>query len=320
MNQKSIAYAALALTAMAACAFAATTDDVDGLVSVETSVVVDSVTIGERFAVRYDFTYPDTLRMVPVGEVEIEKSRVLSLVWSEETDRGMTSRRADMTIITLDLEGARIPEVPFDFVSPSGDTIRALASGWYVPVRLVAADSAGLKPLKDQWNAPPNVLIPALAAVAAIALAALIWWLWGRRRASVTEAPPVPVLPADYVALTELTRIEKLGLLERGEFKSYYTLVVDAVRNYLNGRFGVDAMDRTTEEVLDDVRDRGVQVEPLEPLLREADLVKFAKHVPTRDNGTAAMHSAREVVTKTAPRRNPALVQEENDGAKEQVG
>lgn len=317
MRRTPCAYALLAVVATAAYAMASVAGNPDGLVSVETSVAVDSVTVGQRFTVRYDFSYPDSLRMVPVGEIDLEKSRVLSLVWSEDTKQGMTSQRADMTVITLDLEGASIPELPFNFVTPSGDTIRSYARGVDVAVRFIAADSAALAANKDQWEAPPSYLAWSLAAVAALALAALAWWLWRRRRERVEEAPPVPVLPADYVALAELTRIEKLGLLERGEFKKYYTLVVDAVRNYLHGRFGVDAMDRTTEELLYDVGDRGLRIESLEPLLREADLVKFAKHLPTRGRGEAAMHSAREVVTTTAPRRSPALAE---DGAREQVG
>ena len=93
-----------------------------------------------------------------------------------------------------------------------------------------------------------------------------------------------------------------MDLLKRGEFKRYYTLVTDAVRNYLAARFGVQAMDRTTSELLDDLGERGRRVEKLENLLNEADLVKFAKYLPGEASGTEAMSSAREIVVKTTPR------------------
>jgi len=168
-------------------------------------------------------------------------------------------------------------------------------------VRFMAADSSALSPLKEPWEAPRNLTVWIVSAVAALALAALLVWWWRRRR-RVEEAEPEHHLPADYVALTELTRIEKLGLLDAGEFKQYYTLVVDAVRRYLEARYAVDAMDRTSFELLDDLRRRRIEPPNLEALLGEADLVKFAKYVPTRAAGEAAMRAAREVVVKTAMR------------------
>ena len=279
----------------------------DAVVRVESRARADSVTVGQRFLVTHEFTYPDSLRMLPEGELELDKTRVLSLDWSESSSNGTTTRRANMWVMTLDLDGARVPPLEFDFVSPSGDTIRAMTDEVDVPVRLVASDSSSLMPLKDQWEAPRSFLVWILAAAAGLALAALAWWWWRRRRAAKErEAPAVPSLPADYVALTELSRIERMGLLENGEFKEYYTLVVDAVRRYLEARFaqlGVEAMDRTSRELLDDLSKREIETYSLEPLLLQADLVKFAKHVPTTTDGEAAMRAAREVVVKTAPRR-----------------
>jgi hypothetical protein len=275
-------------------------------VHVESQARADSVTVGQRFLVTHEFTYPDSLRMLPEGTLDLDKTRVLSLDWSESSSKGTTTRRADMWVMSLDLDGATVPPLEFDFVSPSGDTIRAMTDEVDVPVRLVASDSSSLMPLKNQWEAPRSFLVWILAAAGGLALAALAWWWWRRRRAAKErEAPAAPSLPADYVALTELSRIERMGLLESGEFKEYYTLVVDAVRRYLEARFaglGLEAMDRTSRELMDDLSRRGIETYSLEPLLLQADLVKFAKHVPTTTDGEAAMRSAREVVVKTAPR------------------
>jgi hypothetical protein len=269
---------------------------------------VDSVTVGERFRVTHEFAFPDTLHMLPPGDMEMGKSRVVSLVWSEDESGGTTIRRADMTMITLDLEGATIPERAFDFVTPAGDTLRTVTREVAVPVRFMAADTASLKPLKEQWEAPRNVVVWIAGAAGLIALALLAWWLWRRRATPEVGTPAEPALPADYTALTELSRIEKLGLLEREEFKAYYTLVVDAVRRYLEARYTMEAMDRTTMELLDDMNRRGIGIEPLEPLLNEADLVKFARFTPSILSGEASMHAARQIVVTTAPRRTPGIV------------
>ncbi len=305
MSLRVIGYASI-IIALAAAVCADVAYDPDGLVTTRTTVTADSVTVGERFLVTYELTYPDTLQMVPAGELKIDKARVLAFVWNERAEGGTTIRRGDMTAITLDLAGASIPELPFDFVTPAGDTIRAYSRGVDIPVRFMAGDSASAKPLKAQWEAPRNMLAWAAAATGALLLAALVWWLVRRRRKRAIEAPPQPRLPADYVALTELTRIEKLGLLDEEEYKQYYTLVIDAVRRYLEERYGMEAMDRTSVELLDEIGRRGLQIDALGPLTVEADLVKFARYVPTLGDGQTAMHRAREVVVKTAPRRGPA--------------
>lgn len=293
--------------------------DPDGIVSVETRAPVDSVTVGQRFDVHYAFTYPDSLRMVEHGDFTLDKSRVLSTRWSETSKDGKTTRRADLTVVTLDLDGADIPQQGVDFVTPSGDTILAFTREATVPVKLIATDSTGLRALKSQWEAPRSYVAWIAAGAAALVLAALLIWYWRRRRARPDVAPPVPAMPPDHIALTELSRIERLGLVDCGEFKEYYTLVVDAVRRYLEGRFGVEAMERTSDEVLGDLEARRVTVDGLEGLFRDADLVKFARFTPAAEQARGAITRAREVVAKTAPRHNPALAAED-ETSKEQVG
>ena len=104
------------------------------------------------------------------------------------------------------------------------------------------------------------------------------------------------------MALKALAEIEGLNLLESGEFKRYYTLVIDTLRLYLERRFGIQAMDRTSDEILYDLRGRRLQVDGLNLLLGEADLVKFAKHTPDPVSGRKAMQTSRDIVVHTTPR------------------
>ena len=74
------------------------------------------------------------------------------------------------------------------------------------------------------------------------------------------------------------------------------------LRQYIERRYGWQAMDRTTDEIIDDLRRGRIEIEVVEPLLRDADLVKFAKHKPGIEEGTAALGSARDFVVQTTPR------------------
>lgn len=288
-----------------------------GLIEAGATVTADSVTVGERFHLRVSFQYPDSLRMLDPVALEAGTCRILSFAWDGKKSRGRVERAGLLTLITLDLEAARFPETKWEFVTPSGDTLRALTPEFVVPVRrlVTSPEQAEVRPLKPQWEAPRSYFIWILAGVAgALAAVALVWWLRRRRRRALVAAPAEPKLPADYVALTELTRIERMNLLEAGEFKKYYSLVTDAVRRYLMARFGVEAMDRTTREILDEFERRRSRVEKLENLLHEADLVKFAKLTPQASAGGAAMSTAREIVVKTAPHESAAESPERQDG------
>jgi hypothetical protein len=193
-----------------------------------------------------------------------------------------------------------VPANKFDFLAANGDTIRAWTDDVRVPIKRIAANAKDLNPLKEQWKAPINYWLwggIALAVLAAIA--AVIWWVRKKRRTVV--ATPAIVLPPEVIALAELERIAALDLPARGDYKQHYTLVVDTVRRYLEARYGVEAMDRTTYELIDDLERRRVRVDGLEPLLNEADLVKFAKFTPTTESAAVTVNRARELVIRTTP-------------------
>jgi hypothetical protein len=290
------------------------------LVDVSTTVSApDSITVGERFSVTRVFSFPDSLTMSVPREIEPGTCRILSLVWSEDKSRGRTEKAAKLTLITLDLQQAKLPAMAVEFYTPSRDTLVAFAKEVVVPVRRLAAPGAQTRPLKGQWEAPRRYW-PWIAAGAALLVAALVLWWWLRRRARRgVEAPSEPALPPDYVAMTELTRIARLNLLERGEFKTYYTLVTNAVRRYIEARFGVQAMDRTTGELLAELENGGRRVDNLHDLLTEADLAKFAKYRPGKEAGEAAMSSAREIIVKSTP-RHPQPRETEATGEEAMVG
>jgi len=263
----------------------------------------------------YEAVFPDSLRLVtPVAEeMDLGTCRLVYADWKERTSEGRAVKTGVLELMTIDLDVAYVPSAKLAFYSPSGDTTSVLTDDVAIPVRRLTGAGVQMgaggepgsapepKPLKPQWRAPKSYLLWYLIA-AAVLLAAAALFLWRRFRKEEVVEPPKPVLPADVVALRRLDEIDRMNLPEAGEFKRYYTLVVDALRQYLEGRYRVMAMDRTTDEILWDLGRNRVEIDGLEPMLNEADLVKFAKHRPDVAAAKKLMETARAIVARTALR------------------
>jgi len=100
-------------------------------------------------------------------------------------------------------------------------------------------------------------------------------------------------------------------LLELGEVKTYHIRVSDIMRVYVEGRFGVEAMEMMTGEVLDGLRWAGVAsgaVADFRQLLERSDLVKFAKFRPDVPGCRDLVPLGRRLVDVTRP-ADPILVE-----------
>ena len=244
-----------------------------GIVHVATEGPADSVTVGQRFPVVYTLSAPDSLTPVVPENIEAGNCRVVSLSWRETRAEGMVERTASALMVPVALDPVAVPPVAFDFVAPDGDTLRAWSEGFEVPIRRIALVSEDIRPLKSQWEVPPDYVRWALIALGAMALAALIVWWARRRRARVVAVAPEIRLPPDVTALAELEKIE--------------------------------SMDRTTYELLDELERGHHHVDGLASFLSDADLVKFAKFRPDAPSAQRLIESARAIVVATTPRVTP---------------
>jgi LPXTG-motif cell wall-anchored protein len=282
----------------------ASSDEAARAIRIETRVSADSVTVGQRLHVNYTAAYPDSLTLLPPEQFDAGNCRLVLSEWRDarkDAKEGGTIREANVVVLPMDLQSASIPPAPFFFLEPDGDTLVAFAEEVNVPIRQVTDAQSRPKPLKPQWKAPRSYFYYLLAG-GLLLLAAIALWLWKRRKKTPVVEVPRPELPADYVALKALTEIDGMNLLEKGQYKRFYTLVVDTLRHYMERRFGIQAMDRTTDEILVGLQERRLQVNDLERLLREADLVKFAKYLPEITVGKRALDTARDIVVRTTPR------------------
>jgi hypothetical protein len=136
--------------------------------------------------------------------------------------------------------------------------------------------------------------------------AAVVFWLWKRRRPASPIAAIPPPTPYE-VAIRALQRLRE----EKPPVEEFYTRLSDIVRQYLESQLGLRAPERTTEEFLYEAsRDHTLSAEHTELLgafLQESDLVKFARFRPGADDRQRAFDAAEKFVHDTQPRIQEAV-------------
>lgn len=156
------------------------------------------------------------------------------------------------------------------------------------------------------------------------------WWLWifiGVAAAGVIAccillfrrkkgmlAKPVKVTPPYDLAVMRLNDLQAKKLPQSGRDKEYYTELTEILRQYLEGRFGINAMEMTSTQIIDTLR-HNKETKPGSDLMKQileiADFVKFAKVRPLPDDNIKAFNSAVKFVEDSKP-LPPA--EDENNG------
>lgn len=136
-----------------------------------------------------------------------------------------------------------------------------------------------------------------------------------RREGSLLPKKPEP-LPYD-VAIDSLRNLKERQLWQQGQEKEYYTQLTDILRKYLYGRFGINAGEMTSRQILNRVRANKEIADKLpyfRQILSMADFAKFAKIRPLAEDNVQAFDNALRFVKETKPLPLEEEVQDSGKG------
>ena len=114
-----------------------------------------------------------------------------------------------------------------------------------------------------------------------------------------------PKEPPYVIALRELERIHEEKSWQRGEAKRFYSDLTDVVRTYIEEQYNIPALESTTDELLLLLKkgrytdEKSVAL--LSEVVQQADLVKFAKYIPTADECEKHLAKSKLFVEQTLP-------------------
>ena len=143
-------------------------------------------------------------------------------------------------------------------------------------------------------------LVLGLALLIAL-IGLIIYFIVNKKKKGYFFKPPV-VLPAHVRAANELDKLKSGKIWQQGREKEFYSKLTDILRRYIYEREGINAMEMTSGEILNSIRqisDVDSVYDNLKQILSTADLVKFAKYKPYPDENDLSMVNAYFFVNQT---------------------
>lgn len=231
--------------------------------------------------------------------------------------------KQQLTLMTFDTGQVQVPPIALKYARSFDDPNRLKA--YTDPIDLysttIAVDTTlAYKPIVEPIAAPVQMkeVFPWILAVLLLALAAFGIWYWLKHRKTKVDAEGNivrgPVIPPYDKAVGDLETLRQQKLWQSGKVKEYFSSLTDIAREYIEGQFGVNAVEMTTDDILEEIKPLHFSQETYDKLkdtMEVADLVKFAKYSSTNLESENAMNSMTEFVNESYAQYKQRKAEEE---------
>ena len=223
-------------------------------------------------------------------------------------ENGIKTLKEDFEVFAFDSATLLIP--PFEFLY-NGDTLltNSLALRVVVPFDSIEVDPTKFVDIKTVID-PEFVLMDYiwwfLGPLLLILLIFAGFFIYRYYQTHKKDAAVVKIekkLPPHVIAFTALEELASKKLWQSGHDKQFQTELTNILRQYIEDRFFVFAMEKTTDEILDELfelaENQKSSLQNLKQILQLADLVKFAKYKPLPDENQLSFVNAKMFVEQT---------------------
>lgn len=184
-----------------------------------------------------------------------------------------------------------------------------------VKVNMLQKPMYDIKPIKqvqlttnDYFNKYRWILWGFLGTVLFILLGFLIYFIVKNFKKPKKEKQLLPPGEEALLALKSLNQTQSW----KNDSKQYYSDLTDILRRYFERKLKFDALESTSDEILEEIKPHLVEEEfqRLKSLLYDADLVKFAKLTPQENQSEIHLASSFDLIQSIEERKTEAKIEE----------
>lgn len=284
-------------------------------VIVNGSIDRDSVLTGNTFNYNLNIRVPNGY-IIDWNEFKDTLSKSIEVVGRSEVAEQPIDNSSDillsqiLSLTSFDTGYVEIPRLGIKYYKSNKDTTTYTVYTDFMDIYVKPASidtTAAYRPIimPVKQNITFEETVPYFGGIIILAgLILLITYIIGktRRKEKYEEEEVKPQIPAIITAREKLAQLKDSNIWQSGRYKDYYTDLTDIAREYLEGQFEIDAIEMTSEEILNEVKK--IQLDnlifnKLEKTLATSDLVKFAKATPNATENEEAFNNINSFVEES---------------------
>jgi hypothetical protein len=281
---------------------------------VEARLDTNKILIGDQINLNISFSMPLDYRVIwPFFQDTLTRNLEIISQTPVDTMKSESDNLVNMiqsiTITSFDSGRYYIPPIRVQY-QPIDDTSFSEVSSipLWLEVQTMEVDTTkAIKAIKPPLKAPFSIreILPwILMSLAAIIITLIIVYVITRikRKQPVFAIRPKPALPPDIIAIDGLQKLKAKKLWQAGKVKDYYTELTDILRKYIEDRLDVQAIEMTTDEIIDGLKGTDIDNSSINKLFETlflADLVKFAKEKPMPLDNEKCMNNGVDFINET---------------------
>lgn len=275
-------------------------------ISVETSVDRSEIYIGDLITYRLTIIHDSNIVLTPppiganLGAFDVKDYKSDEVTRLEE---GRVKNESRFVLTTFTTGDYVIPPIPIEFMRPDSSVKYLISEPIAIKVKSLIAEGADTADIRDVkaplsfetgWPWWGYVIV---AGVIILLGGGFVYWKFFREK----KAPEEFVDRRDpwEIAYEKLAHLKEKNYPSEGLFKMYYVVLTEIVREYLGRIYHKPVLDMTTAEFLDVISEQEIEPDMLEIIrkfLNHADLVKFAKLVPSDEQMSHDFETANEII------------------------
>jgi len=288
-----------------------------GTSQVTVKIDTTNIRIGEQF--QYEITVNET-KDVQFLKLKLDSLKRIGVVKSHKIDSLKNRLVKKYTLTSFD-SGRYV--LPGQTVMIRNKAI--LTDSFVIDVATVAVDTIKqpmhhIKTIKNEPYTFADFQKYFWGLLILIAIAVILYFVL---KDKPTHEEIISRIPPFDLAKQRLKELDSRKLLKQNRIKLYYVELTDIVRSFIERELNIPALESTTDELIETITDfnsssnLNIPKETLlrlQELLKEADLVKFAKSKPLLNEIELHRNDAEKIIDKMHPTKEEVQLEKKSDG------
>jgi len=281
-------------------------------VSLKTGVSKSTIHIGDYLTYYIRITYDKNIKLIlppPGKELGSFDIKDYNIIEEETKDKKSNIKIIQYKITTYILGDFEIPSIEIEYEDEKKNKGTLKTEPLLikvVPIKRLPSDIDDIRDIKKQQIIPTYLWFYILILLVVIGTGIGVYYYFRKRlkegdQGTITPQKIVKV-PEHIEALNKIKELQEKDYLKNKQFKLFYFELSEIIREYLHKRFHIYTLERTSFEIMVDLRktlsDKKL-LNSFETFFAHTDIVKFAKYKPTHNEIKGAIEKSINLINIT---------------------